>query len=201
MFNAERKVVIAVTNKADNVNVQVPVEVKNLCEKCVQNSQIDPSLYGKHNVMRGLRDLKGKGVLTGLTDVSEIRQNKIVDGETVPTDGKLFYRGYNIENLIEGFAKDGRFGFEEIVYLLLFGELPTEEQMSNFKELLASYRTLPKNFVRDVVMKSPSADMMNTIARSVLTLFCYDPDANDISFENVLKQSLQLISIFPLLSV
>ena len=201
MFNVERKVVIAVTNKADNVNVQVPVEVKNLCEKCVQNSQIDPSLYGKHNVMRGLRDLKGKGVLTGLTDVSEIRQNKIVDGETVPTDGKLFYRGYNIENLIEGFAKDGRFGFEEIVYLLLFGELPTEEQMSNFKELLASYRTLPKNFVRDVVMKSPSADMMNTIARSVLTLFCYDPDANDISFENVLKQSLQLISIFPLLSV
>lgn len=201
MFNVERKVVMAVTNKADNVNVQVPVEVKNLCEKCVQNSQIDPSLYGKHNVMRGLRDLKGKGVLTGLTDVSEIRQNKIVDGETVPTDGKLFYRGYNIENLIEGFAKDGRFGFEEIVYLLLFGELPTEEQMSNFKELLASYRTLPKNFVRDVVMKSPSADMMNTIARSVLTLFCYDPDANDISFENVLKQSLQLISIFPLLSV
>ena len=201
MFNVERKVVIAVTNKDDNVNVQVPVEVKNLCEKCVQNSQIDPSLYGKHNVMRGLRDLKGKGVLTGLTDVSEIRQNKIVDGETVPTDGKLFYRGYNIENLIEGFAKDGRFGFEEIVYLLLFGELPTEEQMSNFKELLASYRTLPKNFVRDVVMKSPSADMMNTIARSVLTLFCYDPDANDISFENVLKQSLQLISIFPLLSV
>ncbi len=176
-------------------------EVKNLCEKCIQNSQIDPSLYGKHNVMRGLRDLKGKGVLTGLTEVSEIRQNKIVDGEVVPTDGKLFYRGYNIENLIEGFAKDGRFGFEETVYLLMFGELPNNEELENFKKLLASYRTLPKNFVRDVVMKAPSADMMNTLARSVLTLFCYDQNANDISFDNVLRQCLQLISIFPLLSV
>lgn len=189
------------TNANNNMYTQASTEIKNLCEKCVQNSQIDPSLYGKHNVMRGLRDLKGKGVLTGLTDVSEIRQNKIVDGEAVPTDGKLFYRGYNIENLIEGFAHDGRFGFEEIVYLLLFGELPTEEQMEDFKSLLAGYRTLPKNFVRDVVMKSPSADMMNTIARSVLTLFCYDSDANDISFENVLRQCLQLISVFPLLSV
>ena len=188
-------------NTLINTYSQTSEEVKNLCEKSIQNSQIDPELYGKHNVMRGLRDLKGKGVLTGLTDVSEIRQNKIVDGETVPTDGKLFYRGYNIENLIEGFAADGRFGFEEITYLLMFGELPTETEMNDFKELLASYRTLPKNFVRDVVMKSPSADMMNTIARSVLTLFCYDQNANDISLENVLRQCLQLISTFPLLSV
>ena len=176
-------------------------EVKNLCEKCINNSQIDPSLYGKHNVMRGLRDLKGKGVLTGLTEVSEIRQNKIVDGEVVPTDGKLFYRGYNIEDLIGGFAADDRFGFEETIYLLMFGELPNEAQLEEFKELLASYRTLPKNFVRDVVMKAPSADMMNTLARSVLTLFCYDSNANDIALENVLRQCLQLISIFPLLSV
>jgi len=196
----QRKVVIAV-NTLINTYSQTSEEVKNLCEKSIQNSQIDPELYGKYNVMRGLRDLKGKGVLTGLTDVSEIRQNKIVDGEAVPTDGKLFYRGYNIENLIEGFAADGRFGFEEITYLLMFGELPTETEMQDFKELLASYRTLPKNFVRDVVMKSPSADMMNTIARSVLTLFCYDQNANDISLENVLRQCLQLISIFPLLSV
>lgn len=196
----KRKVVIAVNTLA-NTYSQTSEEVKNLCEKCVNNSQIDPTLYGKYNVMRGLRDLKGKGVLTGLTDISEIRQNKIVDGETVPTDGKLFYRGYNINELIEGFAGDNRFGFEETVYLLLFGELPNKSQMEEFKSLLASYRTLPKNFVRDVVMKAPSADMMNTLARSVLTLFCYDSNANDTSFENVLRQCLQLIAIFPLLSV
>ncbi|MBQ2687907.1 MAG: citrate/2-methylcitrate synthase [Clostridia bacterium] len=188
-------------NTLINAYSQTSEEVKNLCEKCVQNSQIDPSLYGKHNVMRGLRDLNGKGVLTGLTEVSEIRQNKIVNGEVVPTDGKLFYRGYNINDLIEGFASDDRFGFEETIYLLMFGELPNELQMEDFKELLASYRTLPKNFVRDVIMKAPSADMMNTLARSVLTLFCYDQNANDITLENVLRQCLQLISIFPLLSV
>ena len=188
-------------NTISNEYSMISGEVKNLCEKCKQNSQIDPSLYGKHNVMRGLRDLKGKGVLTGLTDVSEIRQNKIVDGEVVPTDGKLFYRGYNIENLIEGFAKDDRFGFEETIYLLMFGELPNNAELESFKGLLASYRTLPKNFVRDVVMKAPSADMMNTLARSVLTLFCYDQNANDIALDNVLRQCLQLISIFPLLSV
>ena len=188
-------------NTISNEYSMISGEVKNLCEKCKQNSQIDPSLYGKHNVMRGLRDLKGKGVLTGLTEVSEIRQNKIVDGEVVPTDGKLFYRGYNIENLIEGFAKDDRFGFEETIYLLMFGELPNNAELESFKGLLASYRTLPKNFVRDVVMKAPSADMMNTLARSVLTLFCYDQNANDIALDNVLRQCLQLISIFPLLSV
>ncbi len=196
-----RKVVIAVNSMINNDYSQTTEEVKNLCEKCIANSQIDPTLYGKHNVMRGLRDLKGKGVLTGLTDVSEIRQNKIVDGEAVPTDGKLFYRGYNINDLIDGFDSDNRFGFEETIYLLMFGELPTEAQMRDFQNLLASYRTLPKNFVRDVVMKAPSADMMNTLARSVLTLFCYDQNANDITLQNVLRQCLQLISIFPLLSV
>lgn len=188
-------------NTNSNEYSMISGEVKSLCEKCKQNSQIDPALYGKHNVMRGLRDLKGKGVLTGLTEVSEIRQNKIVDGEVVPTDGKLFYRGYNIDDLIEGFAGDDRFGFEETIYLLMFGELPDENELNDFKNLLASYRTLPKNFVRDVVMKAPSADMMNTLARSVLTLFCYDQNANDIALDNVLRQCLQLISIFPLLSV
>lgn len=188
-------------NNFANTYSQTSEEVKALCEQCVENSQIDPTLYGKYNVMRGLRDLNGKGVLTGLTDISEIRQNKIVNGETVPTDGKLFYRGYNINDLIEGFAGDNRFGFEETVYLLLFGVLPSKTQMESFKSLLSSYRTLPKNFVRDVVMKAPSADMMNTLARSVLTLFCYDSNANDTSYENVLRQCLQLIATFPLLSV
>ncbi|MBQ4105779.1 MAG: citrate/2-methylcitrate synthase [Clostridia bacterium] len=176
-------------------------KVENLCAKCVENSRIDADLYGKYDVKRGLRDLNGKGVLTGLTEISEIRQNKIVDGVAVPTDGKLFYRGININDLISGFAGDGRFGFEETIYLLLFGELPTQSELENFQSLLASYRTLPKNFVRDVVMKAPSGDMMNTLARSVLTLYCYDSNAIDISYTNVLRQCLQLISVFPLLSV
>ncbi|MBQ9742626.1 MAG: citrate/2-methylcitrate synthase [Ruminococcus sp.] len=188
------------TRKHNSYSQNSPV-VENLCAKCVENSRIDADLYAKYDVKRGLRDLNGKGVLTGLTEVSEIRQNKIVNGETVPTDGKLYYRGININDLISGFAGDGRFGFEETIYLLLFGELPTEEELSQFQKLLASYRTLPKNFVRDVVMKAPSGDMMNTLARSVLTLYCYDSNADDISYTNVLRQCLQLISVFPLLSV
>lgn len=175
--------------------------IEDLCSKCISTSSIDADLYAKYDVKRGLRDVNGKGVLTGLTEISEIRQNKIVNGETVPTDGKLFYRGININDLISGFAADGRFGFEETIYLLLFGNLPNTKELEDFKELLASYRTLPKNFVRDVVMKAPSDDMMNTLARSVMTLFCYDTNANDITLTNVLRQCLQLISVFPLLSV
>ncbi len=175
--------------------------IEQLCAKCVQSSSIDADLYAQYDVKRGLRDLNGKGVLTGLTEISEIRQNKIVNGETIPTDGKLFYRGININDLIAGFAADGRFGFEETIYLLLFGDLPNVQELADFQSLLASYRTLPKNFVRDVVMKAPSSDMMNTLARSILTLYCYDTNANDIQLTNVLRQCLQLISVFPLLSV
>ncbi|MBQ3073340.1 MAG: citrate/2-methylcitrate synthase [Ruminococcus sp.] len=188
------------TPKYNSYSQNSPV-IEQLCAKCVENSRIDADLYAKFDVKRGLRDLNGKGVLTGLTEISEIRQNKIVNGEAVPTDGKLFYRGINVNDLITGFVNDGRFGFEETIYLLFFGELPTELELKNFKKLLASYRTLPKNFVRDVVMKAPSGDMMNTLARSVLTLYCYDTNANDISHDNVLRQCLQLISVFPLLSV
>ncbi len=175
--------------------------LEHLAEICFENSQIDQSLYTKYDVKRGLRDVNGKGVLTGLTDISEIRQNKIVDGKTVPTDGKLFYRGYNINDLTNGFMTDKRFGFEEITYLLLFGKLPKLEELESFNRLLAGYRTLPTNFVRDVVMKAPTNDMMNTLARSVLTLYCYDSNANDISLANVLRQCIQLIAVFPLLSV
>lgn len=191
---------IILTPKYNSYSQNSPV-IEQLCAKCVENSRIDADLYAKFDVKRGLRDLNGKGVLTGLTEISEIRQNKIVNGEAVPTDGKLFYRGINVNDLITGFVNDGRFGFEETIYLLFFGELPTELELKNFKKLLASYRTLPKNFVRDVVMKAPSGDMMNTLARSVLTLYCYDTNANDISHDNVLRQCLQLISVFPLLSV
>ena len=191
---------IELTTNSNSYSQNSPV-IEELCAKCISSSSIDADLYAQYDVKRGLRDLNGKGVLTGLTEVSEIRQNKIVNGETIPTDGKLFYRGININDLISGFAADGRFGFEETIYLLLFGNLPNVQELADFQELLASYRTLPKNFVRDVVMKAPSSDMMNTLARSILTLYCYDTNANDITLTNVLRQCLQLISVFPLLSV
>jgi citrate synthase len=175
--------------------------VEKLSGRLLQHSVIDQELYVKHHVKRGLRDLDGKGVLTGLTDISEILQNKVVDGKTVPIDGQLYYRGYNVEDIVKGFVSDGRFGFEEVTYLLLFGEMPTPEQLTEFTSILGAYRALPTNFVRDVVMKAPSADMMNTLARSVLTLYCYDSNPSDTSIDNVLRQSLQLISVFPLLSV
>ena len=176
-------------------------EIYNLTKKMTDSSIIDPSLYSKYNVKRGLRDLDGKGVLTGLTDISTIIQNKEVDGKLVPCDGELYYRGYNVNDIIKGITDDNRFGFEEVVYLLLFGEMPNPKELHDFKELLVQYRTLPQNFVRDVILKAPSEDMMNSIARSVLTLFCYDTNPNDTSINNVLRQCVQLISVFPLLSV
>ena len=176
-------------------------EINELAEKIQANSVIDPGLYNKFDVKRGLRDLDGKGVLTGLTDISTIKQNKLVDGKLVPCDGELYYRGYNVNDIVGGILEDNRFGFEEVVYLLLFGEMPTAQQLKDFRELLVLYRTLPQNFVRDVILKAPSEDMMNSIARSVLTLFCYDKNPNDTSISNVLRQCVQLISVFPLLSV
>ena len=176
-------------------------EIDVFAKKMTDNSIIDPSLYTKYNVKRGLRDLDGKGVLTGLTDISTIIQNKNVDGKLVPCDGELYYRGYNVNDIIKGITDDNRFGFEEVVYLLLFGEMPNPQELHDFKELLVQYRTLPQNFVRDVILKAPSEDMMNSIARSVLTLFCYDTNPNDTSISNVLRQCVQLISVFPLLSV
>lgn len=175
--------------------------INRLAEKMIGNSIIDTELYKKYDVKRGLRDLDGKGVLTGLTDISTIIQNKEVDGKLVPCDGELYYRGYNVNDIIGGILKDDRFGFEEAVYLLLFGEMPNADELNSFKDLLVQYRTLPQNFVRDVILKAPSEDMMNTIARSVLTLFCYDSNPNDTSISNVLRQCIQLISVFPMLSV
>lgn len=176
-------------------------EINILAEKMIDNSRIDPELYTKYNVKRGLRDIDGKGVLTGLTDISTIKQNKLVDGKLVPCDGELYYRGYNVNDIVKGIMSDDRFGFEEVVYLLLFGTMPNKEELESFKKLLVLYRTLPQNFVRDVILKAPSEDMMNSIARSVLTLFCYDSNPNDTSINNVLRQCVQLISVFPLLSV
>lgn len=162
---------------------------------------IDTELFTKYDVKRGLRDLNGKGVLAGLTHISDVRATEIINGETVPAEGNLFYRGYNVKDLVKGFSDDNRFGFEETSYLLLFGELPTKEELNEFNEILAGYRNLPTHFVRDIIMKAPSKDMMNTLARSVLTLYSYDDRADDTSMPNVLRQCLQLISIFPMLAI
>ncbi len=175
--------------------------IQALAQECIDNGDIDKSLYQKYNVNIGLRDINGKGVLTGLTDISEIRQNKIVDGKTVPTDGKLFYRGINVEDIIRGCIADDRYGFEEITYLLLFGKLPTGEQLSDFMKLLSDSRVLPKHFVRDVILKAPGKDLMNALAKAVLTLASYDHDVNNLEIDNVLRQCLKLISLFPLLTI
>lgn len=175
--------------------------IERYSDYCKTNCLIDPELYVKHKVNRGLRDINGKGVLTGLTEISEIVSKEIIDGNEVPCRGQLFYRGYDVKELVSGFIDDDRFGFEEVVYLLLFGKLPDKDELKEFFELLASYRKLPGSFVRDIIMKAPSDNMMNSLARSVLTLYSYDenPDCTDV--DNVLRQCLGLIAKFPLLSV
>ncbi|MBP8855974.1 MAG: citrate/2-methylcitrate synthase [Oscillospiraceae bacterium] len=180
---------------------EVTPQIKALSSLCIESSTISPDLFTKYAVNRGLRDLNGNGVLTGLTEISEIQSSKKVNGESLPCEGELYYRGINIQDIVSGFVSEKRYGFEEVIYLLLFGALPNGEQLSELKQLLANYRSLPTNFVRDIIMKAPSADMMNTLARSVLTLYGYDKNANDNSIDNVLRQCLQLIALFPMLSV
>lgn len=187
---------------AEEINYsEVTPKIQSLAGLCEKNGMINQELYSKYEVKRGLRDINGKGVLAGLTEISEVRSYTVVDSEMVPCEGKLFYRGIDIEQIVEGFVLEKRFGFEEVTYLLLFGELPNKQQLEEFSALLSHYRTLPTSFVRDIIMKAPSSDMMNTLARSVLTLYSYDERANDISIPNVLRQCLQLIALFPLLSV
>ena len=180
---------------------QITPEISELCALSEHNSKIDPSLYDKYDVKRGLRDLRGKGVLTGLTEISEIISYKMINGEEHPCEGKLYYRGINVEEIVEGLIEEDRFGFEEVAYLLLFGQLPDTQELDRFTRILANYRSLPTSFVRDFIMKAPSQDMMNTLSRSVLTMYAYDEYADDISLPNVLRQLLQLLALFPLLSV
>ncbi|MDE7268606.1 MAG: citrate/2-methylcitrate synthase [Lachnospiraceae bacterium] len=168
---------------------------------CVDNNAIDAGLFEEYGVKRGLRDKNGKGVLSGLTNISLIKSSEEIDGKTVPCEGQLYYRGYNIYDLVRGFRADGRLGFEECAYLLLFGDLPNKEELINFKTMLGYSMTLPTNFVRDVIMKAPSHDIMNSLTKSVLTLASYDDTVMDMSLDNVLRQSLMLISVFPMLSV
>ena len=176
-------------------------EVMELSKLCSQNDKISPELFTINKVNRGLRDEKGKGVLTGLTEISTSYSSREIDGVLTPIDGELYYRGIDINELVDGFLAEDRYGFEETVYLLLFGELPDSNQLHEFNKLLATNRALPKNFVRDVIMKASNGDIMNSLARSVITLYSYDDMANDISIPNVLKQSIRLISTFPLMAI
>ena len=180
---------------------EIKPEVQALSALCIKNTSIDPGLYAKYDVKRGLRDLTGAGVLTGLTNISEIISSKNVDGQLVPCEGELYYRGYNVLDIIHAIPENDHFGYERTAYLLLFGDMPNAKELKDFCRLLSFYRTLPTSFVRDIIMKAPSIDMMNTLARSVLTLYSYDDDASDISVPNVLRQCIQLIALFPLLSV
>ena len=176
-------------------------EIEHLTSICMKHGQIPSGLYDTYQVLRGLRDVNGKGVLAGLTDISTVTSSRIVDGKSVPCEGELRYRGYNIKDLVKGFTSENRFGYEETAFLLIFGRLPKKDELEAFQNLLAGYRTLPTNFVRDVIMKAPGSDMMNTLQRGILTLYSYDDMADDIHIDNVLRQCLQLISTTPLLAV
>lgn len=180
---------------------EITPQIIRLASLSEQAGIIDSELFTKYDVKRGLRDINGKGVLAGLTTISDVRAHKYVNGEQIPIHGELFYRGYNVKDLIAGITADNRFGFEEITYLLLFDQLPNKAELAAFRSTLSTYRSLPTSFVRDIIMKAPSKDMMNTLARSVLTLYSYDDRADDTSLPNVLRQCLQLISLFPLLSI
>lgn len=180
---------------------EIKPEIHALSQICEANNEIDVELYAKFDVKRGLRDLSGKGVLTGLTNISEIVSSKEMDGVSQPCEGELYYRGYNVKDIIKAVPEGDNFGYERVTYLLLFGKWPDAGELAEFCSLLSYYRTLPTSFVRDIIMKAPSPDMMNTLARSVLTLYSYDENADDISIPNVLRQCVQLIALFPLLSV
>lgn len=176
-------------------------EILRYSEMAKECSIIDPTLYTKYDVKRGLRDVSGKGVMAGLTEICEVKAYEIQDGELIPCEGELFYRGIDINKIVDGFAVNNHFGFEEVCYLLLFGKLPTKDEYDDFCKILEDYRRLPEGFVRDTIMHAPSKDMMNILAKSVLTLYAFDTAPDDISIPNVIRQSLQLIAQFPLLAV
>ena len=171
-----------------------------LVKYCMMSGAIDQSLYTEYDVKRGLRDSNGKGVLTGLTEISDVSGTQVVDGVKVPADGSLFYQGYSVNDLVRG-TEGKRYGFEEITYLLLFGDLPNESQFNSFKAILADLQELSADFVRDVILHNPSRNVMNSLQKAILSLYSYDDNPEDISVQNVLRQCLQLIGKTPLMSV
>lgn len=175
-------------------------QISSLAKLTEANNNIEPSMYDKFDVKRGLRDADGKGVLCGLTEISEVTSWKTENGKRVPVKGELFYRGYNVKDIVRRTVDENRFGFEETAFVLLFGKLPTKTELDEFSEILSEFRLLPRNFVRDIIMKQPSKDMMNMLARCVLNLYSYDPDPDNVSIPNVLRQCLALIAELPMLA-
>ncbi|MDR2784333.1 MAG: citrate synthase, partial [Treponema sp.] len=172
---------------------------RDYASKVIRNDFIDSDLYNQFNVKRGLRNADGTGVLVGLTRIGDVHGYIIDEGEKIAVDGKLYYRGIDVEDLVMAAEKEGRFGFEETVYLLMFGTLPNQDQLAVFSALLGECRPLPKNFAEDSIMKLPSRDVMNKLGRSVLTLYSYDEDPENLTPENVLRQCLELIARFPII--
>ncbi len=183
-----------------NLIIKYSHKISELAKMTASNNNIEAEMYEKYDVKRGLRDKNGKGVLCGITEISEVTGWETLNGVRTPVNGVLCYRGYNVKDLVRHCVEENRFGFEEAVFLLLFGQLPKSNELSSLCEMLAEFRTLPKNFVRDVIMKSPSKDMMNMLERCVLNLYSYDPDPDGVSLSNVLRQSLQLIAALPMIA-
>ena len=169
-------------------------------QELLKNHHIDPNLYAEYNVKRGLRDSAGKGVLTGLTEISDVNGYNLINGRQIPADGRLYYQGINVQDIISG-LNGRRFGFEETIYLLIFGKLPDKEELSRFLDMMSDMEELGGRFVRDVVMKGTNANIMNAMQRCVLALYTYDDNPEDISPENVLRQSLELIAKLPEIAV
>ena len=201
----DEKLIALLTENADEMSdaeykEDILGQLMVLNGELLKNHRIDLDLYQKYDVKRGLRDSSGKGVLTGLTEISDVSAYKMVDGEKVPADGELYYQGYNVRDLIAG-RGDNKYGFEEVAYLLLFGKLPNEKEQTAFVHLMGKMQELGNRFVRDVVMKASNENIMNAMQRCVLTLYTYDSKPDDVSPENVLRQSLELINKLPLIAV
>lgn len=173
--------------------------MESVCAQFQKHNSIDPSYYEHIDVKRGLRNADGTGVMAGITQIGNVQGYYIQDGERVPMEGRLIYRGINVEELIHGFTAEGRFGFEETAYLLLFGALPTRDQLADFERVLSELRPLPPNFTEDMILRVPGRDIMNRLGRCILALYCYDEDPESLSLDNELRQALQLVARCPMI--
>lgn len=182
-----------------NENNLNPILINSLCDSFKNNNRIEPEQYIKYGVKRGLRNSDGTGVLAGMTSISNVHGYIVSEGERQPIDGRLTYRGYDIYSLLEGFKEENRFGFEEVSYLLLSGSLPNKEQLASFIGGVSAARSLPHNFTEDVIMRAPSKDLMNKLAASVLALYSYDPNPDDVSLQNIMRQSIELLAKVPVI--
>lgn len=200
LYRIGRNDIYMETRSMMELGTELDLQFDSLVENCLRSGQINQDLYSKYDVKRGLRDSNGKGVLTGLTEVSDVVSNKIVDGKTVPIEGELYYQGINVEDLINKGTKKGFF-FEESTYLLLFGKLPTQEEFDSFIKILSNLSELSGQFVRDVIMKAPPENLMNALQKCIVLLYSYDSNPDDTSVSNVLRQSLQLIAKMPMMAV